>query len=989
MKNIVIFIVIILTTLTPVLAQPSLQWDKRFHGPIAHDEGKAITVDAAGFVYVTGSSDAPSSATGFLTIKYNSEGDTVWTRRYEGAAPGPAGGRAIHVDGSGNVYVTGSIQGASSGADLVTIKYNADGVELWAAVYKGNGVIDDVSHNMVVDVFGNVYIVGHTGNSAIALKYNAMGVQQWKGGSGAWYDPITPETEYHIEINHLNNIVITLDDPDAIGNFEAWELNGLNGSHILTYNLPFVQVFWGTPNGLALVPNNGDLYVLSTQYSGSNIPFRIRVAHFKQGFKDADWSTIISANAGERISGIDLKLDADLNFYVLASYFSGSRYNYFVAKYSSAPVPTQIWSRVYSTTGADNTPVALVLNGVKDPDVIVTGYSSTGNITTVGYASDGNPLWDPVVYDCGNNGPDAAAALAIDACNNLYIAGNSNCNNTFRDYKTLKYAAAPAPVISPASPVSICQGSSVILESSVAASYLWSTGANTQTIVVSSSGTYTVTVTDSDGCTAASKPTTVVVNPLPTASINPVNLTICQGESAALAVNTCAGCSYLWNTNETTPAISAMPLISTNYFVTVTTISGCSAVSAPLTVTVNPTPVVTAVFNGPDTICIGGMTQLSASGATTYNWVPTIGLDNPTSPNPKASPLAKTTYTVTGTTAGCSATASVTVMVAITPAQPGLISGNVSLCAGSMHVYSVPEVTGVTYDWAWPADWTGNPNNNTLAVTAGQMSGAISVIARNDCGDSPPRSLAVEVVPPPATPIAIIGPTNICAGSTHWYAVNAVAGADSYTWGQPQGWAGASTSDSILVTAGDNGGTIFIIANNTCGSSSPQMLVVSVEPLPTVLFQLDTLVLHPGQSLMPQVTGNVVQYEWSTGAMTPSITISPDTTLYAVTVTTSIGCTATDSVFIFPVSTFEKGDPNSVQIAPNPTSGLLTIRCAEAATQFAQLINIHGQVIVQDDNVLQRGAIRRFDIGQAPPGMYFLRIFGKRQFWTVPVVKSD
>jgi hypothetical protein len=733
--------------------------------------------------------------------------------------------------------------------------------------------------------------------------------------------------------------------------------------------------------------SNGDIFMLSTEYNSSGTPKEINVSKFTYGIKTATWKVSYTA---DRIYGVDLKIDADNNVYVLASQFIQGTYNYFTIKYNSEG--NYEWGILYYNQDRDNIPVALALSDITDPDIFVAGYSSKGEITTVGYDNDSSPLWNAVVYDCGNNGPDIAAALAIDACDNLYIAGNSNCNNTFRDFKTLKYAATPAPVITPASPVSICEGSSATLNSSAAMSYLWSTGATTDSIVVSTAGMYTVTVTYADGCTAVSKTTNVVVNPLPTASINADKPTICQGESAMLTANTCSGCSYLWNTGETTPVNTVMPLMSTNYTVTVTTAAGCSAASAPLTITVNTVPVVTAAVTGPDTICIGEMTQLSASGATTYNWVPAIGLDDPTSPNPGASPISTTTYTVNGTTAGCSATAFVTVTVFSAPGQPGSINGNISACSGSVQVYSVPEVAGVTYDWALPAGWTAVQNNNSITVTAGQMSGTISVIARNDCGDSPPRTLVVTIIQPPSKPAVINGPASICAGgSMHWYSVDAVAGATSYEWVSPQGWTGTSSSDSIFLTAGDNGGTIFIIANNACGSSSPQMLAVSVEPLPTVEFPMDTIMLLPGQQLTPQIMGDVTSYLWSTNETTMSIAVDSIPMVYTVTVFTSTGCSATASVFvdIKTISTVNKGDPGLLQISPNPASDIINIRCTEAATQLVQLVNLHGQVLVQDETYVPLGEIRQVDIGQAPPGLYFLRIFGKRQYWTVPAVKTD
>ena len=73
------------------------------------------------------------------------------------------------------------------------------------------------------------------------------------------------------------------------------------------------------------------------------------------------------------------------------------------------------------------------------------------------------------------------------------------------------------PIITPRSATTFCQGGSVILTSSAKTRNLWSTGATTQSIVVNSSGTYTVAYTSNDGCTTISVPVTVTVNPIPAA----------------------------------------------------------------------------------------------------------------------------------------------------------------------------------------------------------------------------------------------------------------------------------------------------------------------------------------------------------------------------------------------------------------------------------------------------------------------------------------
>lgn len=80
----------------------------------------------------------------------------------------------------------------------------------------------------------------------------------------------------------------------------------------------------------------------------------------------------------------------------------------------------------------------------------------------------------------------------------------------------------------------------------------------------------------------------------------------------------------------------------------------------------------------------------------------------------------------------------------------------------------------------------------------------------------------------PAQPGTITGNTSVTAGSSQTYSIAAVANATSYTWTLPSGWSGSSTSTSITATAGAAGGTISVVANNSCGSSTARTLTVAI-----------------------------------------------------------------------------------------------------------------------------------------------------------------
>src|SRR3990172_9312933 len=82
----------------------------------------------------------------------------AWVARYNGLGNGLDVAYAMAVDGAGNVYVTGgSFVHFLIGSDYVTIKYDANGNQLWVARYNGSGNGDDVAYAMAVDGAGNVY----------------------------------------------------------------------------------------------------------------------------------------------------------------------------------------------------------------------------------------------------------------------------------------------------------------------------------------------------------------------------------------------------------------------------------------------------------------------------------------------------------------------------------------------------------------------------------------------------------------------------------------------------------------------------------------------------------------------------------------------------------------------------------------------------------------------------------------------------------------
>jgi gliding motility-associated-like protein len=190
------------------------------------------------------------------------------------------------------------------------------------------------------------------------------------------------------------------------------------------------------------------------------------------------------------------------------------------------------------------------------------------------------------------------------------------------------------PVITSAGATAFCDGGSVTLHvSNILASgaYTWLHDGQPTTVTTSSYGTtvggsYTVMVTDANGCTVTSLPQTVTVHPLPVVAIVPAGATtLCDGESVTLHANTPVSCTYQWYQNGQ-PESTSSDMIATaagSYIVTVADINGCTATSHPQTVTVNPLPSVPVITpTGVTEFCDGGSVTLTAYApeATAYEW---------------------------------------------------------------------------------------------------------------------------------------------------------------------------------------------------------------------------------------------------------------------------------------------------------------------------------------------------------------------------------
>lgn len=232
-------------------------------------------------------------------------------------------------------------------------------------------------------------------------------------------------------------------------------------------------------------------------------------------------------------------------------------------------------------------------------------------------------------YDAPSGGNVVASPTLSTVGTVTYYAASTNnstgCISTTRTAVTLTINAAPPATVTVGGPTTFCQGGNVLLTANAGSSYLWSNGSTSQSISVTASGSYTVAVTQTGGCTLTSAPVVVTVNPIPSATITAGGSTsFCDGGNVVLTA--AAGGTWEWRNGATVIATTQAITATTSgaYTVKVTTAAGCSATSAATNVTVSPNPTVTLSAAPYTKLFPGLVTTLTATvnppGSYAYAW---------------------------------------------------------------------------------------------------------------------------------------------------------------------------------------------------------------------------------------------------------------------------------------------------------------------------------------------------------------------------------
>jgi gliding motility-associated-like protein len=432
-------------------------------------------------------------------------------------------------------------------------------------------------------------------------------------------------------------------------------------------------------------------------------------------------------------------------------------------------------------------PVNIPIGG---PNTVCVGSTITNFATPGGVWSSSNVSVATVAQNGIITGVGAGTATI-----SYTITNAAGCSNTVTKVVTVN--ALPSVAVAANGPLTFCQGGSVTLTASGGTSYAWANSTiTTPARTITTSGSYTVTVTNANGCFATSAPVVVNVLALPNAAIASTGSTICLGSTVTLTAS--GGVSYAWSNGA--PTASTTVNNSNTYTVTVTGANGCTSTASNV-VTVNANPAVVTTANGPLTFCQGGSVTLNATGAASYIWSNgTLGSSNTITQSG--------TYYVQGTNAaGCTSnSAVVTVTVLPTPVVAALTGSN-TVCEASTITLSSATPGGV---WTSSNVFVATVNNSGLITGINAGTTTITYTLSNGACNSS-VSASVTVLNSPATPvITAAGPTTVCPGET---VTLFSSNAPNYQWNSGQ------QTNGIVVT---QSGTydVTVTGSNGCAVTS-------------------------------------------------------------------------------------------------------------------------------------------------------------------------
>lgn len=584
----------------------------------------------------------------------------------------------------------------------------------------------------------------------------------------------------------------------------------------------------------------------------------------------------------------------------------------------------------------------------------------TGSVNLSATAAAGNTIkWYANATGGAALGTGASFATPSISANTTYYAEASIGGSTVGCVSARTAVLATvnaAPVVNLGNDTFLCGGTGSITlnAANTGATYLWSTGATTSSITVTTVGTYHVTVTGANTC--VKRDTIVISAGASPTNVLPATANLCQGSSLSLNAGN-AGSNYLWSNGATTQTINVTT--PGNYSVTITNTQGCSITTPGTVVSTIPAPNVNL---GNDTaICTNASLTLNATNTgATYLWN-----------------TGATTPTITVTTAGTyrvQVTGSNTcikrdtIIVTAKPTPTDVLPATRDLCQGSSLTLNAAN-PGATYLWNTGA------TTQSITVTSG---GTYTATITNTQGCS--RTTAGTVVTMRPLPVVNLGSDTIICNHAS-FTLDAANAGSTYLWST------GSTTQTIVPTVSDDY-SVAVTDNYTCVGHDT--IRVDFFDDPTVggfnfvpMFNVQPGLIHFNPINPQSVTG----YSWDFGDGSPASTLmSPDHQYaqsgdYTVTLTVSNHCGSVDTTLEIEIdlraTTVKRKDAVAahVLVYPNPShNGVLTIehKAQDLKLKRIQVANMLGSIVYNE--AATAAEKQQIVLGELASGTYLIRI---------------
>jgi large repetitive protein len=460
--------------------------------------------------------------------------------------------------------------------------------------------------------------------------------------------------------------------------------------------------------------------------------------------------------------------------------------------------------------------------------------------------------------------------------------------------------------------------------------YLWSNAATGATASGLAAGSYTVTATDSNGCTSTA--TATITEPavlVSTASLT--NNALCNGGASGAATVAATGGTpnYTYSWSNGAILATAAGLTAGTYSVTITDANGCTDSSS--VVITEPTAVSTSITSQTNVLCNGASTGAAAvsttGGTNPYNFVWSNGATTASSATSSITGLAAGTYGVTSTDAnGCTSTASVTITEPTALVASIATQTNVACNGGSTGTTTVSVSGGVSpYTYVWS-------NADTSATTSGLAVGTYTVTTTDANGCT--STASATITEPTAVIATISSQVNVlCNGGANGSAtVTSTGGTGTKTYL----WSNAATGATATGLAA---GSYTVTATDANGCTSIATATIT-EPLAPVSLSITSQTSAacnggtPGSATVVAVGGTgTITYLWSNGLSTATASSLPAGS-YTVTATDVNACSSTIPVVITEITTGVASIAQTNVACNGGSTGSATISIAGGSSPF-------------------------------------------------------